>query len=164
MPGVMTILEPGMRPYADAEPAISAIYDFWSARCRDGRIPGRRDIDMVDIPRALLPDLLLFDVVEADGARRFRYRLVGSDIERVAGIDPTGRFLDEIIPADRTAELVASLDAAIATRRPNTLESPFGFADREANHVRRIALPLSGDGTRVDIVMCHFVFRSRTAG
>jgi hypothetical protein len=30
--------------------------------------------------------------------------------------------------------------------------------------VRHIALPLSDDGTRVDMLMCHFAFRSRTAG
>ncbi len=155
-------IESGMRPYDDAEPVLSAMYDFWLSKCRGGRLPGRRDMDMVEIPRAMLPLMMMLDVEKKAGAagRRFRYRLIGTQIAQYAGRDFTGHYLDEVIPPERAVELVASINATIDTRLPNTLASPYAFPNRDFNHVRRLFLPLATDGTQVDIVINCFSFKS----
>ncbi len=155
------VLEAGARPYDDAEPALSWTYDYWVSKCRDGRLPSRRDIDMVEIPGSVLPYLMLFDIEEAGKERLFRYRLVGTQIVQYAGQDYTGRHLKEVIPADRYAEILASFDAVIGTRRPNTMESPLAFPMRDYNYVRRLTLPLSTDGARIDMIMTCFSFKKR---
>jgi len=160
MPAEFIVLEPGMRPYEDREPRLSAIFDYWTSKCRDGRVPVRRDIDMVEIPPKVLPLLMLFDVLPAKAGYRFRYRLIGTTVAQYIGHDHTGRCIDEVIPADRAAAILPSLVAAIDTGLPNTLEAPFAFPNRDFNFVRRLVLPLSADGTAVDMLMTCFVFKS----
>jgi hypothetical protein len=155
------VLEPGMRPYDDAEPALSAIFDYWSGKCRGARPPVRRDIDMVDIPAKVLPLLMLFDVDTASGRMRFRYRLIGTTVTQYIGHDHTGRFIDEVIPPDRAAVVVPSLEAAVETGKANTLEAAFAFPNRDFNHVRRLVMPLSSDGTTTDMLMTCFAFKAR---
>ncbi len=155
------VLEPGMRPYDGAEPALSTIFDYWVGKCRGAKPPIRRDLDMVEIPAKVLPLLMLFDVDTTGGRMRFRYRLVGTTITQYAGHDHTGRFLDEVIAPDRAAAIVPSLEAAVKTGTPNTLEAPFAFPNRDFNYVRRLVMPLSSEGTKTDMLMTCFVFKAR---
>jgi hypothetical protein len=155
------VLEPGMRPYDDAEPALSAIFDYWAGKCRGAEPPIRRDLDMIDIPAKVLPLLMLFDVDTKSGRMRFRYRLIGTTVTQYIGHDHTGRFLDEVIPADRAAVVVPSLEAAVKTGKANTLEASFAFPNRDFNYVRRLVMPLSSEGTKSDMLMTCFVFKAR---
>lgn len=159
MPPDYIPLRPGMRPYDDAEPVLSAIYDYWLSKCRDGRLPGRRDMDMVEIPPAVLPLIMMLDVENGPKGRRFRYRLIGTKVTEYAGRDFTGGYLDEVLPPPRAVELSACINAAIDTRVPNTMESPYAFPMRDFNHVRRLFLPLATDGRNVDIVINAFSFK-----
>ncbi len=159
MPADFIPLEPGMRPYGDAEPVLSAIYDYWLSKCREGRLPGRRDMDMVEIPPSVLPLIMMLDVENGPKRRRFRYRLIGTKVAEYAGRDFTGEYLDEILPPARAVEISACIDAAIDTRVPNMRESPYAFPLRDFNHVRRLFLPLATDGRNVDIVINAFSFK-----
>ncbi|WP_176758546.1 PAS domain-containing protein [Limimonas halophila] len=74
------------------EARLSEFYRYWHARrCGTGEWPRRRDLDPADIP-ALLPNLML---VEVHG-ERYRYRLVGTAVTDALGMDPTGRFMDDL--------------------------------------------------------------------
>ena len=57
---------------------LHGLWSYWTARCGARLMPRRADIDPVDIP-LLLPHLLL---LETDEQKRFRYRLVGTAIDR----------------------------------------------------------------------------------
>lgn len=61
-------------------------------------MPSRADIDPLDIPGEIWPHTMLLDVLWHDGLPRFRYRRVGNVVARALGQEPTGRFIDEVLP------------------------------------------------------------------
>ena len=71
---------------------VRAIYRYWDGK-RNGRLmPSRADLDPVDIPK-LLPDICLVDVVP--DARRYVYRLIGTNECAMRGRDPTGQAVKD---------------------------------------------------------------------
>jgi hypothetical protein len=117
------------------------LYRYWLAK-RVGRAnPARSDIDPVDIP-ALLPYLTIVDKVDG----QFRYRLVGTAVVQQFGYDLTGTFIG--LPMLRAiAERVFADHPLFVT---GEYETPTG----NIHNVSALALPLSDDGTNVN--MCIF--------
>lgn len=82
-----------------AAPAHGDLRDFlayWQSKCRDGQLPLRADIDPIDIPK-LLPNVLLIDVI-GQPAHDFVYRLLGTTIVDIDGVDFKGSLLSEMVP------------------------------------------------------------------
>lgn len=69
---------------------------YWESK-RNGGIPDRADIDPVEIPK-LLPNVLLIDVI-GQPAFDFHYRLLGTAIVEVDGVDYRGSKLSEMVPS-----------------------------------------------------------------
>ncbi|MFI5266823.1 MAG: hypothetical protein ACHQ7M_05530, partial [Chloroflexota bacterium] len=54
--------------------------------------------DPLEIPGEIWPYTMLLDVVWTGTNPRFRYRRVGDVFWRNSGREPTGRFIDEVLP------------------------------------------------------------------
>lgn len=72
---------------------------YWESK-REGGIPVRAAIDPVEIPK-LLPNVLLIDVI-GQPAYDFHYRLLGTAIVEVDGVDYRGSKLSEMVPSTST--------------------------------------------------------------
>lgn len=140
------------------DPDMIALYDYWKARRRGRRMPSRRDIDPVDLPRQL-PNIMLIDVEQRP--LRFRYRLVGTRVVEASAEDRTGYYFDSV-------EFFA-LNPIIMTQYRQVLESgepmfslePFkNFVNDTIYQVDRLILPLSAGGETVDMLLVHFSFRT----
>lgn len=153
---ILEAIAPGGPVYGGREPMLGDLYAYWHARSAGRKMPARGDLDMVDMPRATLPYLMLIDVVHADASWRYRYRLVGTEMVNVIGDDVTHRFLDDVIPGERQHEVFDWLDAVVRDGIPMALEMSLGWENRDFRHARRVALPLSPDGTTVDMLLCCF--------
>ena len=91
--GVRDSVRPGPDIAAIQSPLVHELYGYWDAK-RDGRtMPRKSDIDPSEI-KALLPYVLLAEF--AGEPVRLRYRLVGTEVVTVYGMDFTGRWLDEL--------------------------------------------------------------------
>jgi hypothetical protein len=138
-------------------PLLHEIYAYWRGKRGLRRMPGRRDIDPVEVPR-LLPHLLISDVV--DGGARFRYRLTGTEITRALGYDPTGRTVDDIASGsyrDYLNELQRMVCRGCA---PLFAESEAVIAQRGRNFfAKRLLLPLSDDGAEVKQILAMEIFQ-----
>lgn len=133
------------------EPRLAELYRYWDRRRQGREMPSRADIEPTDIPR-LLPILLLVDV-EPD--RTLRYRLIGTEFVTVAGRDVTGRSYAEVFPLGPYRDYIFALyDELIDRRLPIYTEgvSPIAGSSRR-RYTRRLMLPLSADGTRIDMVL-----------
>ena len=140
--------EAGEAAIADAR--LRALFGYWREKRGDRAMPARADLDPLDIP-TLLPIVGLVDVL--DGGARFRYRLIGTEIVGVAGHDPTGRFLDEVLPDSGYADYLIGLFREVAReRRPLYGESDFRGQGHIEHRVRRLLMPLSRDGQSVDMI------------
>jgi hypothetical protein len=138
--------------------ALAELYAYWRAKRGARFAPSRADIDPIEIPR-LLPHLMLIDVV--DGGARFRYRLAGTEVESRFGCSMVGRYIDEMMRGRYSDYLHDLYRELIASRRPLYSESAYGSEDDAPSQARRLMLPLSSDGSVIDMVLAGQVFTYR---
>jgi hypothetical protein len=144
-------------PPAASDPPFRTVFDYWQRKAPPGRLPGRQHIDPTELPKALLPWILLIEVVTEGRQRRFRYRLVGTQVSALFGGDITGRFMDEVVAPRWQAEIFAALNFVCEERQAHYLMSRISIRERDFMAVKRLALPLASDGDTVDMIMGLFV-------
>ncbi len=77
-----------------SHPRLQRLYQYWSAKRGQRKMPSRADIAVSDIAY-VVGDVMLVDVI--DGAPpRFRIRLHGTNLAERAGHEITGKMLDEL--------------------------------------------------------------------
>lgn len=123
---------------------------YWENKRGDRTMPARRDIDPSDLVD-LLPRLMLIDV-EQD-PRRYRFRLVGTELVTVYGRDYTNRYLDQLDVDDHFREIKKDYDAAVEDVRP--VCNIFDYVMDRGKHRRfeRLLLPLSEDQITVTMLL-----------
>lgn len=140
---------------------LDGLYRHWLSQRRGRALPRRADIDPLEIPGESWPYTMLLDVIWNADAPRFRYRRVGDVFWRGSLREPTGRFIDEVL-TERAGyrDYVLGIYEEMARRAvPIYTENSFTLAGRPAPmRVRRISLPLSNGGDRVDMVLAGHVF------
>jgi|SRR5579864_1410049 len=140
------------------DPLQRQMYDYWQRKRVGRRMPRRRDIDPVDIPR-LLPNILISEVVPSSGRARYRYRLAGTAIVRAFGRDPTGHFADDLTNGAYRDFIMGLHRTVSEERRALFCESRY-LAQREYHMVaKRLLLPVSEDDDRVNQIISLLVFR-----
>lgn len=139
-------------------PIIEALHRYWEGKRGDRAMPARRDIDPLEMGAQLLPHLLLSDIMERGG--RIRLRLVGTQVVKRFGFDPTGQHLDEALPGGYFGLLATLHRVVFAERRPVRSESMFRWGASHRLHVHQLLLPLSMGGSEPAIALVGLAFRS----
>ncbi len=140
---------------------LDGLYRHWLGKKGGRPMPRRADIDPVEIPGEVWPYTMLLDVLWSDGAPRFRYRRVGDVFWRTGGREPTGKFIDEVLPerAGYRRYVVDIYEETARHCRPLFTENSFDLEGQHAPMLtRRITLPLSSDGETVNMVLSGHVF------
>ncbi|GAB4176600.1 MAG: hypothetical protein OHK0024_14010 [Thalassobaculales bacterium] len=130
------------------------LYEIWDKPRRGRAMPARGDWDILDVPLSLWGHMVLLDVLWglAGAPPRLRYRVYGTMLAEWRRADLTGRFIDD--PERPTGRAVQRwlLEVALSGRPSHHIE-PFEPNDRRKGWMERIALPLSQDGRRVDMIL-----------
>jgi hypothetical protein len=133
-----------------SDPQVLAAYEYWQHARRNKTMPGRKDIDPIDL-KFCLGWLSLVDVLYKP-ARRFRYRLDGSQLTQLTGWDLTGRYLEEM-----KDEVYREFVSMIYNRVTDTGIPIFMRNFEEWKTLRylteSVTLPLSDDGEKVTGLM-----------
>jgi len=135
--------------------ALRRALDLWRSKAPEGGLPARADFDpseMVDY----LGNVVLVDI-EHD-PRRYRYRLIGTDITRVTGRDMSGRYWDQVYHPSDIAVLSESLDRVLETRMPVRSTGSMKWVEKDYISVEIVDLPLASDGVEIDMVLRVIVF------
>jgi len=106
-----------------SDPGLIRFYDYWRSLCGDRCMPSRKDLDPLLAPRGFLPNIMLIDYLHDQ--RRYRYRLVGSNIITATGENRTGRYFDEFGFFRDHPAMLQQYDAVVGTRRPLYSLEPF---------------------------------------
>lgn len=122
-----------------------------------GGLAGRKDIDPVEL-KGLLSHVNLFDVVDDQGQRRFRFRLVGTAQAEAIGADFTGRFVDEVFEERAAKPVLKAMLSVVDTRKPYHTEANIPLPDRAHVRYERTIFPLASDGWNVDMLIAAYVF------
>ena len=140
------------------DPDLAGLYDYWAEKRGGRRMPSRKDIDPLAIPK-FLPDLMLVDVLH--DPLRFRYRLVGTRVAAASGEDRTGQFFDEVAFLRNNPVVLEQYNSVVATGAPLHSLEPFNnYVSKTTYQVDRLLLPLSSDGATVDMLMVCFHFKT----
>ena len=98
-------------------PDLRRLLGVWRKQARQDGIPFRGDLT----PRLLksfLGDIVLYErVAERGGRPRWRVRLTGASFAQIMG-DLTGKFIDEVVPAEFQPRWTAALDITLQHRAP----------------------------------------------
>lgn len=136
----------------EMHPKLHDLYDYWNRLRGDRSMPARRDIDPTDIP-ALLPNVLVTEIVDPAGI--YRFRLAGTGIRDIAGVEVTGKRLDEVLDPGPYFDYLVSIHKDVAAeKRPlftrTAVTSQNGAVLRTTG---RLVMPLSSDGETVDALI-----------
>lgn len=130
---------------------VRRLADYWKRIHPAEGLPGRNDLDPLDIPD-LLPNVWLVDVERSPW--RFRVRLIGTAIVRFVGVDHTGQWMHEVFPDFEKTGAYRDLVTCAAGGRPvactaRVISNP----ERTYARAQRIHLPLATDGRTPDMIL-----------
>lgn len=135
------------------DPRIRRLAEYLAAKAPPGKLPGRQHVSPDKIPE-LLSYVTLFDVIpQRDGTRRYRARLAGTHVVDLMGIDPTGKFLDQYLPAEESSAVRERYDQVVLTKQPSYRAGLLQNPGREHVRFQRAAFPLARDGEKVDMLI-----------
>jgi hypothetical protein len=151
---------PGRAPEPAAAPSaagtrsrpgiIDQALEYWN-RLRAGRpMPARADLSPGDIPK-LLPYVILMDVLH--GPLDFRYRLIGTEIDRVCRRNYKGAKMSELPDKRSPNPIWLHHQEAVETRAPVRRELSYVGPDGDVKRVAHCLMPFSADGARVDHIL-----------
>lgn len=134
------------------DPRFARMRDHLAALSAGRRMPRRADLD----PQAfadLLPYVNLIDVVLADDAVRFRFRLVGTAQSAAAQLDYAARFVDDVVDPASRPRVLDDLTRVVATCLPRHGRYGMPFPGRGFLESERVFYPLSDDDRMVDCIL-----------
>jgi hypothetical protein len=122
---------------------------YWETKRRGRPMPLAGEVALVDLA-FILPNLLWVEV-EHD-PRRYRYRRVGSQLERIYGSSIEGLYIDEM-PGFLYRRIASRAYAEVVDgREPVCRVLSFSMTSWFAKY-ERLLLPVSSNGERVDVVL-----------
>ncbi len=93
---------------------VLALDTWWREKAGGRIVPDRADLDPAEIPH-LLPYLLISEIVHPF---RIRYRLLGTEVVQITGMDFTGSYLDELIPPGEEEAWMANYHLCFSSAHP----------------------------------------------
>lgn len=114
-------------------------FDFWLAR-RDGRRPPqKKEINPSQMPHPIMPNLFLYELTPEN---RFRCRLAGSAIRQAFGLEPTGRYLDELVHLTSAVNRTALFRAVLEKELPLVYGGKLAEGGKLWMPFKRLLLPV----------------------
>lgn len=144
-------------PVNPASPRLRAFQAYWRGLAPEGAVAAYSAFDVIQLPRALLPFLILLDVIE-DG-RDFRYRVVGTGVVDAIGRDFTGETVSEYRHRHEPPAVAEGYRRVCARRAPDLYQGTLESVGKEFIRYERLAMPLAGDDDRVAYILSCFEFR-----
>lgn len=129
---------------------------YWLSKKSEDGLPGRRDIDPLDIPR-LMPYVALVDILR--DPLDYRYRLTGTKFVEMIGHNRTGMRAREIFTGPLLEATVALIGRLIESRAPLAFEGRLFWIDKAYYRFQTLILPLATDGKTVDMAIMGLDFR-----
>jgi len=129
-----------MHQFAD-DPILSAGFEYWSDLPRQAGVPDRCDVDPTRMPRPILPNVALLELIEDGGDALVR--LAGQEFDENFGFSLKGRRSSELTEGDYRDYILGHLRLLVRARGAIYSESAFRWDRGGQLRTRRIMMPLS---------------------
>jgi hypothetical protein len=145
-------------------PQHRQMFDYWRGRFVGTLPPPRAAIDPVDIPPAVLPWLVLYNVhwvSDEQGSERprFEFRLVGTGVVQRYCRDSTGKYFEDVYDSPTLARQMAAFSEVACNCRPAYAQLRLPIPDRDFIPYERLLLPLAGEDGRVEAIIAVMGFK-----
>jgi hypothetical protein len=145
----------------EEHPRLNGLYRYWLEKRGERRMPPRRDM-LPEQMREFLGYIVLVDVTPAP--RRFRFRLVGTEVSNAYGRDMSGLYVDDITTAAYREMLLDHYGRAVDRAEPVLHRLRFVEWPGKVHELVRLTLPLSDDGQTVNMLMLISSFGDELKG
>ncbi len=136
-------------------PRLQQLYDYWSAKRGARQMPSRADIDPLDMT-FIIGNVILVDVI-AGTPLGFRIRLHGTNLVERVHYELTGKMLDDL-PQVQFRNLTRKSFTKVAKTAEPLRALNDRVLDDQPRRYETLILPLSGDDTRVDMLLCGMIY------
>jgi hypothetical protein len=153
-------LQPSL-PVDPASPRLRAFYAYWRGLAPAGAVPAYSGFDVVHVPRALLPFLILLEVLDA-GAD-FRYRVVGTGVVEAIGRDFTGETVHEYSHRHEPPGVAEGYRHVRSLQAPDLYQGTLEAVGKGFIRYERLAVPFTGDAGDVEHILACFQFEGAGA-
>jgi hypothetical protein len=127
---------------------LRRLRDHWREKCAGLPMPPKEAIDPVDFPYILgyVSMVVVENAAVENARRRYFFRLDGSILARLSGVDYTGKYFDELgMPPDYVDFIVASYDLVVDGGKPYAYRKSSDYGQKIFDEETMI-LPLGKDG------------------
>ena len=129
-----------MKRFED-DPILMAGFEYWLNLPREAVVPDRRDVDPVQIPTTILPNVALLEIV--DSGADAQVRLAGQEFDENFGVSLKGKKASELTQGEYRDYMLGHFRTLVDNRTAIYSESAFRW-DRGGNlRTRRVMMPLS---------------------
>ena len=130
--------------------ALSDLLAVWDEKAGGG-VPARSAFDARSL-KQVMPYLIIAERIIEEGKSRWRYRYFGTEMVRLLG-EYTGRYLDQVLPAEHVSRWSFCYDIAIDTPAPMRLMVGYQLAKLDYYDGEVLQVPLANDKGEVNLVM-----------
>jgi hypothetical protein len=139
-------------------PMLAFVRDYWHAQRGAAIMPRRQDVAPADM-KTYLPNILLADVVR--GGEDFRYRVVGSQLQRYFMGNPTGMLMSDALltfSAETAVRTISTYRKVVERRMPLRIRGAGSIYSQQAKLFDALLTPLSDDGENANMILGTFTF------
>ena len=130
--------------------AVHHLVAWWFDKRGERLMPALCDVNPIEIS-SVLKQVWLCDYLPQRG--RFRYRLAGEEINDFWGCNLSGKYLNEIVPAERRASVTNKIRMAIDLPAIVYDRACLSLTEEITRNGQLIILPLSDDGRTVNALL-----------
>jgi hypothetical protein len=142
-------------PLAEISPEdakLRAAYDYWQSKRRNGMLPSRKDIDVIDL-RPVIGKTHIVDVSRDDPAS-FQFRLFGSSVPSDVLNQSSDKSVGDLMSKALQKSVIEDYTAVCFTGTP-AYHHLVAMLDFIVHSYARLILPLAENGRQVDkLVVC----------
>ncbi len=141
---------PAAAPRVKSSRIIDQALAYWQRIRANRAMPSRADLNPGDIPK-LLPFIILMDVLH--DPLDFRYRLIGTEIDRIVHKNYRGMRLSEIPGKEAPNPIWQHHQETVEARSPVRKELTYSGPDGDVRRIEHCLMPFSSDGKTVEQIL-----------
>lgn len=131
-------------------PVNRASFAYWSSKHDGDALPGRANVDPLEM-RAFLVNIVLLDVLR--DPLDFRYRLIGGVVRHHLSADLRGQSMRQISHQAPPSIIFESCRQVVDSSQPLSSAIPYVGPHKDFRAAEDLILPLASDGRTVDMLL-----------
>ena len=139
-------------PDVSTYPELSSVYRYWQDKRGERFAPSWADINLLDIPSAIIPRICVVNVSADKGD--FTYRFWGTTITDMHHYDLSGKSVHHLKPARYAKNIFRQYQTVLDIKRSQGFLTEMPLESGMFTYYATIRMPLSSDGENINMIMC----------